>query len=154
MSGALTSVDVLANDVDSDGLGLTIESQTQPAHGATGCAGGSCLYTSEAGYIGPDSFTYTVRDATGDTDTATVAIDVVECAAAPGVCIDNGTIRLGINPQGHLNVQGGDPSLGGVSAVGLRYVPTNAEATAPGCLCEGWGAADATTGTTGYANES
>jgi hypothetical protein len=38
--------------------------------------------------------------------------------------------------------------------VGLRYLPTGAEATAPGCLCEGWGAADATSGTSGFANVS
>ena len=41
------------------------------------------------------------------------------------------------------------------TAVGLRYIPTNGEATAPGCLCEGWGVAnaDGATGTfAGYAN--
>lgn len=61
---------------------------------------------------------------------------------------------MGVHPQGHLNVSGGTVSSGGTSHVGLRYLPTNAEATAPGCLCEGWGAADATTGVTGYANVS
>ncbi len=38
--------------------------------------------------------------------------------------------------------------------MGFTIRPTNAEATAPGCLCEGWGAADASTGLTGYANVS
>ena len=61
--------------------------------------------------------------------------------------IDNGTVQLGINPEGHLNVEGGVPSSAGptsgpTSVVGLRYVPTNAESTAPGCLCEGWGVSD------------
>ena len=40
---------------------------------------------------------------------------------------------------------------------GLRFIPTNGDATAPGCLCEGWGVANAdeTTGTfSGYANIS
>ena len=47
------------------------------------------------------------------------------------------------------------PSSGtGTTYVGLRYLPTNAEATAPGCLCEGWGVADATSGVTGYADVS
>lgn len=58
---------------------------------------------------------------------------------------------LGVNDEGHLNVPG-PPSSGGTPFVGLRYVPTNAESTAPGCLCEGFGAADATTGTSGFAN--
>lgn len=67
--------------------------------------------------------------------------------------INNGIIELGVHPEGHLNVYGGTPSSGtGTTAVGLRYLPTNAESTAPGCLCEGWGAGDAFTGITGYAN--
>ena len=68
--------------------------------------------------------------------------------------IDNGTVQLGIWDEGHLNVPGGTPSSGeGTTDVGVRYVPSNTEATAPGCLCEGWGAADATSAATGWANE-
>ena len=36
--------------------------------------------------------------------------------------------------------------------VGLRYMPTDGEATAPGCLCEGWGIADAVTGEFAWAD--
>src|SRR5262245_16480483 len=73
--------------------------------------------------------------------------------------IDNGTVQLGINPEGHLNVPGGTASMPDASTtfVGLRFVPTNGEATAAGCLCEGWGVANAdeATGTfAGYANVS
>ena len=68
--------------------------------------------------------------------------------------ITNGTIQLGVDDFGQLNVVGGTPSSGGVTTVGLRYLPTNAEATAAGCLCEGWGVADATSGITGYANNN
>lgn len=64
--------------------------------------------------------------------------------------IDNGSlVQMGINPEGQLNVPGGTPSFqSGTTIVGLRYIPTNGEATAPGCLCEGWGVAnaDVTTG--------
>jgi len=71
-----------------------------------------------------------------------------------GAIIDNGLIQLGVHDEGHLNVPDGTPSSGtGTTFVGLRYVPTNAEATAPGCLCEGWGVADAISGVTGSANE-
>jgi hypothetical protein len=77
--------------------------------------------------------------------------------AAPAVAavIDNGTVQLGVNPEGHLNVPGGTPSFqSGTTFVGLRFIPTNGEATGPGCLCEGWGvaAADATGSFSGYAN--
>jgi hypothetical protein len=74
--------------------------------------------------------------------------------ATAGVVIDNGLVQLGVHAEGHLNVESGNPSSGtGTSVLGLRYKPTNADATAPGCLCEGWGAADAASGTSGWANE-
>ena len=83
-------------------------------------------------------------------------------ATTEGAVISNGTVQLGVNAQGDLNydcVGAGDTGCPGASAsgarvVGLRYVPLNLESTAPGCLCEGWGMADAGSGLTGYANES
>ncbi|MFZ6004716.1 MAG: post-COAP-1 domain-containing protein [Actinomycetota bacterium] len=93
--------------------------------------------------------------------TAAVGVGLPVVAAAPamahpaGAIISNGTVQLGVWDEGHLNVPGGDPSSGtGTGYVGLRYVPTGAEATAPGCLCEGWGVADATTSMAGFANEA
>lgn len=69
--------------------------------------------------------------------------------------ISNGTVQLGIWPEAHLNVPEGPLSTGGspTNIIGLRYLPTGSEATAPGCLCEGWGVADALSGVRGYANE-
>ena len=61
----------------------------------------------------------------------------------PARCIDNGTIVLAVHPEGHLNVPDGAGSVAGAGPVGLTFLPTGNEATAPGCLCEGWGAADA-----------
>jgi hypothetical protein len=37
---------------------------------------GSFVYTPNANYHGPDSFTYTITDADGDVSTATVSITV------------------------------------------------------------------------------
>jgi hypothetical protein len=87
----------------------------------------------------------------GGNNGATGALTFTLSASA---IIDNGTIQLGVNSLGHLNVPGTEPSSQGVTEVGLRYLPTNAEGTAPGCLCEGWGAADAVTHVTGYASEA
>jgi hypothetical protein len=72
-----------------------------------------------------------------------------------GVIISNGTVQLGVRPEGHLNAPGGTPSSEtGTETVGIRYVPTNADSVSPGCECEGWGAADATSMVSGFANES
>jgi len=80
--------------------------------------------------------------------------------SAVGYIIDNGTfVQMGINDLGNLNVPGGTLSMPSSSTtdVGLRYIPTNGEATAPGCLCEGWGVANADMATgsfSAYANVS
>ena len=71
--------------------------------------------------------------------------------------ISNGTIEMGVNPAGDLNVQGNVLSSGrpvNTTYVGLRYLPTGAESTADGCLCEGWGVADTILKIAGGANES
>ncbi|GAA1527894.1 hypothetical protein GCM10009761_31790 [Agromyces terreus] len=70
----------------------------------------------------------------------------------PAVCIDNGTILLAVNPTGELNTYDGTGSAAGPGDVGLNYLPTNHDATSPGCLCEGWGVADPASGIWGGAN--
>jgi hypothetical protein len=52
---------------------------------------------------------------------------VAEAQAA--AAISDGTVTLGVNPEGDLNGAG----------FGLRYEPTGADALSPGCPCEGWG---------------
>lgn len=77
----------------------------------------------------------------------------------PGV-ISNGTIMLGITPEGALNVEANYPSStpdrsrldSAVTVVGLRYVPTNTASIESGCTCEGWGVGDAITGVHGGRN--
>ena len=63
---------------------------------------------------------------------------------ASAAVITNGTIQLGIGNFGQLNSAG----------IGLKDLRTNRESIAPGCECEGWGAANAANGTTGFANNS
>ena len=70
-------VNVLDNDDDFDGDTLTVTASTNGAHGTVSCtAAGVCTYTPAAGYSGPDSFTYTISDGQGGTDTATVNVTV------------------------------------------------------------------------------
>jgi len=60
------------------------------------------------------------------------------------VIIDNGTVALGINPGGDLITSG----------IGLTFLPTNGEALAPGCYCEGWGVSDFGTALSGGRSQS
>jgi hypothetical protein len=57
------TVAVLANDTDVDGDTLRVAGVTGAAHGTTvSRSDGTVEYTPAAGYVGPDSFTYTVSD--------------------------------------------------------------------------------------------
>ncbi len=80
-SGANT-INVLANDTTAPDTGetLTITAVTQGANGSVAITGGGTTvsYTPNADYFGPDSFTYTVSDGNGGTDTATVNVTVTE----------------------------------------------------------------------------
>jgi hypothetical protein len=70
-----------------------------------------------------------------------------------GAILTNGTLQLGVNPEGHLNVPGGTPSSEtGTTLLGLRYLPTNAECLSIADPAEGWGVADATSRVSGYAD--
>jgi hypothetical protein len=77
------SVNVVSNDSDADGDTLGINAVTQPAHGSAVIQGSTVLYTPVLNYHGSDSFTYTVSDAHGGTDSASVSITVTSVNDAP-----------------------------------------------------------------------
>ena len=162
VAGEPLVITLQGSDDDEDVLSFDVASP--PSAGTLGpvgtpdCGFGTCTaevtYTADAGTSSTDSFTFTVDDGTATSAPATVVINITQPPCA-GAIISNGTVQLGVHCTGNLNVDGGTASSGtGTSVVGLRYVPTNADSTSPGCTCEGWGAADATTGVTGYANDS
>ncbi|MFO0875987.1 MAG: Ig-like domain-containing protein [Gemmataceae bacterium] len=65
------------NDSDIDRDRLVIQSLTGPLHGKVRInADNTVSYTPAIGYIGPDSFSYTINDGRGGTATATVNLQV------------------------------------------------------------------------------
>src|SRR5262245_57918178 len=66
------------NDVQENAETLTLLSHTDPAHGQVTMDGpsGTATYRPNAGFLGRDSFSYTIIDAHGNTDTADVILDV------------------------------------------------------------------------------
>jgi RHS repeat-associated protein len=67
------------NDYDPDNDGVTFKAlATNPQHGTlTGYTTGVYTYAAAYGYVGSDSFTYTIQDAWGATATGTVNLNVV-----------------------------------------------------------------------------
>lgn len=66
------------NDSDPEGNTLSIVGTTNGAHGmvASGASPLVLIYTPATGYVGADSFTYTISDGNGNTATAVVSVAV------------------------------------------------------------------------------
>jgi hypothetical protein len=85
-------INVLANDTDADGDTLTITGTTNPANGTIVNNGdGTITYTPNADFFGTDSFTYTIGDSNGGSDTATVTVNVGAVDDAPIANDDSAT---------------------------------------------------------------
>lgn len=75
--GAMVNIPVLINDTDADGHALTVSITTQPTNGsATINPNNVVSYTHNGSETTSDSFTYTVNDGNGGTDTGLVTITI------------------------------------------------------------------------------
>jgi len=84
----ITMATLLANDTDANGDKLTITSVQAGVHGVVAIVSGQVVFTPEANYNGPASFTYTISDGKGGTDTATVSLNIYPENDAPGAVND------------------------------------------------------------------
>ena len=84
--GMPVAVGVLWNDSDIDGDTLQVSAVTQPAHGSVtiNASGTWVTYTSSGqGFVGTDTFTYTMNDGHGGTATANVSMEVYSVSPPP-----------------------------------------------------------------------
>jgi VCBS repeat-containing protein len=84
INNQLVTLDLLANDSLGQDAGVPGEAKSIQSVSAASAQGGTVTldgqevrYSPPAGYTGPDSFTYTLSDGRGGTDTATVAVEVL-----------------------------------------------------------------------------
>ncbi len=70
------TINVLDNDIDHEGNGIKVTAITQASNGhvTINSDGKSVHYKPNMDYLGTDSFTYTITDASGDSSTATVTL--------------------------------------------------------------------------------
>ena len=88
------SIDVLANDSDPEGDAFSVIAVSS-ANGGTVVVNpdGSLAYTPPADFSGIDTLTYTIRDASGLSSTATVAVTVTPVNDAPVAGDDTGVTQ-------------------------------------------------------------
>lgn len=112
-------IDVLANDSDPDGDPFTLDANIQPEHGSATCSKtGACLYRADGGYVGPDTFSYTVRDPGGREATAVVSVTSTRPAAdLAGVTARDDAGSTGAGHILHLSVLSNDAGSGDLAIV-------------------------------------
>ncbi len=89
---AVSSPGVLINDFDVDSTDLTVEVIVDSTYGTTILeSDGVFTYTPNENFFGADSFTYSVTDNDGETNTATVAITVTDVNDLPIANDDSAT---------------------------------------------------------------
>lgn len=110
------SIAVLANDSDPEGQAISINSFSQPSRGAVTQVGSNLVYTPDAGYVGADSFSYSIRDSLGAiSNTASVTLNITN--AAPVASNDSKTTLM--NTAVSIGVLANDSDANG-DAISIR----------------------------------
>ncbi len=99
-ASASVLIDVLANDVDPDGDPLVIVGFAGASYGGLLLEGNQLRYTPQDGFVGTDSFSYTVEDDSQATDTATVTIHVGDSTLKPDISLNPSSYNFGTVPTG------------------------------------------------------
>ena|GEM_PF-3193082 len=98
------TISVLSNDTDAGNDTLTITAVSTSANSTMSITpgGGTLTYTPNTNYIGLDSFTYTISDGNGGTQTGTLNIEVKSlwCSTSAGVPATEGCQISGIKLDG------------------------------------------------------
>jgi hypothetical protein len=119
--GVAVEIDVLSNDSDADGDGIEITEVTQPDNGfVTINSGGtnSVTYAPTGSFVGVDTFTYTIDDGHGGSDSATVAMNVTDAPTLiitlpeEGATVDGPEVTITFEVNG-CNVSGPSSDPGG-----------------------------------------
>src|SRR5262245_30126631 len=136
-AGTSSTIAVLANDTDPYGYSLSISAVTQGAHGTVTFQSTSVTYAPAAGFVGTDSFTYTVTDGYGHNATATVTVTVLPDRGASLVAAYNfneGNGPVVTDASGNNNtgkIQGATWTTAGKFGNALVFNGTNALVSIP-----------------------
>jgi cyclophilin family peptidyl-prolyl cis-trans isomerase len=109
--GGAIDIEVLKNDttLPDQNEGILLTGVTQPTNGKVTIVGDKIHYEPKAGFIGKDTFTYTIMDPLGETATATVEVTVNPIAGSDIA----GFVFMDFNNNGVRDVN--EPGLAGVA---------------------------------------
>ncbi|MFG0290371.1 MAG: Ig-like domain-containing protein, partial [Rhodopirellula sp. JB044] len=121
-------IDVLSNDTpnpggESDTITVTVESGDEPTNGTVSITNNIITYTPNTDFSGTDSFTYTVDDGEGGTDTALVSIDVkdfIPSEVTGQLYLDSITNMSDVINNGAAPMRNGQYDQGETTLAGVR----------------------------------
>ena len=119
-------IDVLLNDSDPEGGPLTLTGGDAPNGTVTVTPEGTLIYSPNQDFNGTDTITYTIHDADGNTDSATVTVTVNPVNDAPVAVDDTGATLVGVPVT--LNVISNDTDVDG-DPLSLLGVPVSDDGT-------------------------
>lgn len=138
--GSPVTINALDNDYDPDDDPLTVTSYTQPAVGSVvhDGSGSFTFFPPSPPYTGSTTFTYTIEDGNGGTDTGTVTINVIngipdavddEASTSKGSPVTVGVIGNDTDPDGDsLVIAGLTQPAQGIAALNpdgsVTYTPS------------------------------
>ncbi len=121
------SIDVLLNDSDVEGDALFIDSVTQGSNGTVSIdrETGDITYSPDTDFNGTDSFTYTLSDGNGGTDTGTVNVTVNAVNDAPTATGGTGGAQRFASANDDFVTVAHDPAFNSVSWTVEAWVTTS-----------------------------
>ncbi len=126
----ITAAQLMANDTDLEGDSFEVISVQGAVNGTVSMdAGGNITFIPDVDYVGAASFTYTIRDSHGATDTATVHLDV-KPVGEPSVFV--GTLCSADTHGTDVSVKEGEEVIFGVRISGAEAGSTLTLALADG----------------------
>lgn len=133
-SNASVTINALNNDANYYGTltarNTTVTAVTTPANGTAVITAGNIVYTPNGSFIGTDTLTYTITDATNSlTATATIRINVSR--VAPTIVRDNASTLSGTQVTINVGANDADPQ-GTMDAPVITAMPKNGTAIVSG----------------------
>jgi uncharacterized repeat protein (TIGR02543 family) len=126
LEGRTTVLDPLANDNDPEGQPLDLVSFSQPTYGSvTNNGDGTLTHIADPGYVGADSFTYSITDGTLTSEVATVSL-TINPNSAP-VAVNDGASTL-VDTLVNISVMDNDSDPDG-DPIGLNAFTQGANGT-------------------------